>query len=277
LLNTIRILHRTTLRSGPMTELNAMSAVTYAAEKPLSSEWTATAPPVDIAEVTVPTFTTRDLLLSPHLQGAIAHAFRDQIQERAQRSWRLAACLLLLGYAPLIGAVVWLATQSPVRLHVLEKDRLGQVVYVGTPRSGALEDAEVTVNQLSDWIVAARSVVRDRPAQDKHTRKVWAMIADESLAKKKVGEFYEKNRLFGNPRRSIDVIDTHVEPVPESDHTWTIEWSEVLYEDVRSTPVRSRHSARVTFVRVPATRRRESDIELNPANIYLTDIVISNR
>lgn len=222
-----------------------------------------------------PAVTMRELRLSPHLSASLAHAFRDSQQVKNGRFWRTAFFVqLVFAVLPLTFGLVQLGLRASVQPFVIEKDQHGYVVVIGPAKAAKMDDPLVVIASLHDWIIAARSVLRDVPATKGHVRKVWEMVSPGTLAHQKVSEWFTDERIFGNPRRSIDVGEIHVEPIAESERVWKIQWTETLYEEAHGLPARSRHSALVTIAFAPSNLLAR--IMMNPKGVFITDISITN-
>lgn len=155
-----------------------------------------------------------------------ANAFGDLA--KGKRNWQLMALVVSAVLGIVTIAYIRLASAARVVPYIVEVNRLGQVMGVGTAERMVTPDERLVASQLAQFIRAIRTVLPDAAAagQAEMIRRGYAFVAPEAGG--------ALNEYFANPRndprvlgarlsRQVDV--TAVLRVPKSD-VWRIQWTE---------------------------------------------------
>ena len=125
-------------------------------------------------------------------RNEFANAFGDIA--KGKRNWQIMAFALAGTLAVVTLAYVRLASSSRVVPYVVEVDRLGQIMAVGTAEQMAMPDQRLMASQLAQFIRAIRTVLPAAAAagQAEIIRSGYAFVAPEAAG--------FLNDYFANPR-----------------------------------------------------------------------------
>lgn len=186
-------------------------------------------------------------------------------------AWKAAFFMVtgILGIA--VAGLSVMGNQSRIEPHLAVVDRLNYDVQVVGPVSAVtLNDKMmqgVIRREVTDLVIGLRGVIGDRVAQKKIMESVYSHVAANSAAAKVVTEWYAEH----NPLKSADSSSVAVEldnPLPLSDKSFQLEWSEVeraLNGEVLGC---SRWKGIVSYAINPPTKAAEFD--KNPIGWYAT-------
>lgn len=204
-------------------------------------------------------------------RNEFANAFGDLA--KGKRNWQLIA-FALTGLLSLVTlAYVRLSASSRVVPYVVEVDRLGQVVAVGTAEEMKSPEQRLVASELAQFIRSIRAVlpVAASAAQAELVRRGYAFVAPEAAG--------FLNDHFGNPKndpralgtritRQIDVAS--VLRVPNSD-VWRLQWTETERATQAGGPLRTTAwEGYVTVKIIPPTTAEA--IQDNPLGLYVTSV-----
>ena len=204
-------------------------------------------------------------------RNEFANVFGDLA--KGKRNWQLMA----FGLAGLLALVtidyVRLASTSRVVPYLVEVDKLGQLLSVGTAEKMNAPDERLVASQLAQFIRSIRTVLPASAAagQAEMIRRGYAFVAPEAAG--------FLNDYFANPRndprvlgarltRQIDV--TGLLRVPGSD-VWRLQWTEIERSTQMGGPTRTTAWEGYATVRLtpPATIDAIQD---NPLGLYVTSV-----
>lgn len=219
---------------------------------------------------------------TPSADGARANPFvaaRNEFMNafgdlaKRKRNWQLMA-FSLVGLLTLVTiAYVRLAQSVRVVPYLVQVDRLGQVVAVGTADELRRPDQRLIASQLAQFVRAIRTVLpaAAAPAQAEMLRRGYAFVAPEAAA--------FLNDYFASPvndprvlglrlTRQVDV--TAVLRVPDSD-VWRLQWTETERSTQPGGATRTMAWEGYLTVRLAPPRTAET-VQDNPLGIYVTSM-----
>ena len=204
-------------------------------------------------------------------RNEFANAFGDLA--RGKRNWQVMAFALAgtLGVVSL--AYVRLASSSRVVPYVVEVDRLGQIIAVGTAEQMATPDQRLMASQLAQFVRAIRTVLPASAAagQAEMIRSGYAFVAPEAAG--------FLNDYFANPRNDPRVLGTRltrqvnvagVLRVPNSE-VWRLQWTEVERSTQPGGPTRTTAWEGYATVKLMPPMTAEA-VQSNPLGLYVTTI-----
>lgn len=204
-------------------------------------------------------------------RNEFANAFGDLA--KGKRNWQLMAFALVGMLAFVTSAYVRLASSSRVVPYVVEVDRLGQIVAVGTAEQLTTPDQRLVASQLAQFVRSIRTVLPSAAAaaQAEMVRRGYAYVAPEAAG--------FLNDYFGSPRNDPRLLGTRITRqvdvasvlrVPNSD-VWRLQWSETERSTQAGGPVRTTAWEGYVTVSIapPATAEAVQD---NPLGLYVTSV-----
>lgn len=204
-------------------------------------------------------------------RNEFANAFGDLA--KGKRNWQLMAFALVGMLAFVTSAYVRLASSSRVVPYVVEVDRLGQIVAVGTAEQLTTPDQRLVASQLAQFVRSIRTVLPSAAAaaQAEMVRRGYAYVAPEAAG--------FLNDYFGSPRNDPRLLGTRITRqvdvasvlrVPNSD-VWRLQWSETERSTQAGGPVRTTAWEGYVTVSIapPATAETVQD---NPLGLYVTSV-----
>ena len=204
-------------------------------------------------------------------RNEFANTFGDLA--KGKRNWQLMAFSLagILGVVSL--AYVRLASSSRVVPYVVEVNRLGQIMAVGTAEQMATPDQRLVASQLAQFIRAIRTVLPAAAAagQAEMIRSGYAFVAPEAAG--------FLNDYFANPRNDPRVLGTRltrqvdvtgVLRVPNSE-VWRLQWTEVERSTQPGGPTRTTAWEGYATVKLVPPATAEA-VQSNPLGLYVTTI-----
>ena len=200
-----------------------------------------------------------------------ANAFGDLA--RGKRNWQLMAFALVGLLAMVTLAYVRLAASSRVVPYVVEVDRLGQIVAVGTADQMRAPDQRLMASQLAQFLRAIRTVLPAAASagQAEMVRRGYALVAPEAATF--LNDYFASPvndpRVVGTRlTRQVDV--TGVLRVPNSD-VWRLQWTETERSTQPGGPVRKTAWEGYVTIRLAPPTTAET-IQDNPLGLYVTSV-----
>jgi len=204
-------------------------------------------------------------------RSEFASAFGDLA--RGKRNWQLLAFSLTGLLALVTLAYVRLAASSRIVPYVVEVDRFGQVVAVGTAEQMKAPDQRLVASQLAQFLRAIRTVLPTEAAaaQAEMVRRGYAFVAPEAAAF--LNDFFaspanDPRVLGARLTRQVDI--TAVLRVPNSD-VWRLQWTETERSTQPGGPIRRTAWEGYATIKLapPATAEAIQD---NPLGLYVTSL-----
>lgn len=184
------------------------------------------------------------------------------------RTWQIVALSAIGLSAVLVFGLVDMAKSSKVVPYIVEVDKLGQAVAVRPAEVAGKPDQRIVRFQLANYITNARSVTPDRVVQKKWLDAVYAVSSGSAAAF--LNDYYKQNDPFTKGRTSLVSVDLQNAPLPLSDNTWQVQWTETtrglngLVENV------TRYQAILTVTTFEPTTAQQ--IIANPTGIVVDQI-----
>ena len=192
---------------------------------------------------------------------------------KGKRNWQLMAFALVGILIFVTSAYVRLASSARVVPYVVEVDRLGQIVAVGTAEQLTAPDQRLVASQLAQFVRSIRTVLPAAAAvaQAEMVRRGYAYVAPEAAG--------FLNDYFGSLRNDPRVLGTRITRqvdvgsvlrVPKSD-VWRLQWTETERSTQAGGPVRTTAWEGYVTVSIapPATAEAVQD---NPLGLYVTSV-----
>lgn len=204
-------------------------------------------------------------------RNEFANVFGDLA--RGKRNWQLVAFALSGVLIALAIANLRLVTTARVVPYIVQQDRLGQIVAVGTAERMIAPEQRLIASQLAQFIRAVRTVLPATAgaAQGEMIRRAYAFAAPEAVAflNQHFADARNDPRALGL-RLTRQVQVTGVLVVPKSD-VWRIRWEEIERPSQLGGLTRTTEWEGYFAVKLipPANTER---IEDNPLGIYITSI-----
>lgn len=211
-------------------------------------------------------------LTNPYVKGAEGqHAWNDRYGnlQASVRCWRLACFAASLVSLVLAGVVADMATSAKVQPFVVETHE--GMPYAVSPMQGVSAHDQRLINfAINQFIINARTVVQDPPAQKNLIDKVYAYAANQTLAF--LHDYYQAHNPFDIAARSSITV-TIVSSLPMSANTWQVMWDETEHNTVDENSTRvTRFIATLTY--------QFGDVNpdfmlANPFGLYVTQLAWS--
>jgi type IV secretion system protein VirB5 len=199
------------------------------------------------------------------------NAFSDLA--RGKRNWQLVTFGVTGALVVLAMTTFRLATASHVVPYVIQVDRFGQVLTVGTAEQMTAPDQRLIASQLAQFLRAVRTVLpaSAAAAQAEMLRRAYAFASPEAAGflNEHFANAYNDPRVLGwRVSRQVDI--TAVLRVPSSD-VWRLRWAETERAIKGDEPVRNTAWEGYVTVRLTPPRSAET-VQENPLGIYVTSI-----
>lgn len=139
------------------------------------------------------------------------------------KNWRIVAMVSLAVAGIAVAGIAYIGAQSKIQPFVVMTDQLGSPVAVARPAAMGKEKADqrITVAQLANWVVNARTITSDRAAQQVMIDKVYAM-AGRDTAEYLNGWFRDHSPFSGDETASVEIASV----LPQSANTFQVSWIE---------------------------------------------------
>ena len=188
---------------------------------------------------------------------------------KAAAHWRLAAFISLLLLALSLTGNVIQASREKVVPYIVAVDRLGAALAV--KRADIASPTPVTVIQaeLANLITNWRTVTADLDLQSRMVDRLSGFV--RGSAKGVLTEWFEKNNPVARARNGRLVsINIKGVPLPVSQNSWRVEWTETTRNHVGVTVEAIQYEATMTVALQPPTT--DAEILRNPGGVYITEL-----
>ena len=151
-------------------------------------------------------------------------------QSASRQTWQLFGLLALLVALASVGGVVYIGAQSKFVPYVIQVDKLGQTLVVGTADQAAVADPRVLHASVAAFISDLRLVTPDVALQRKAVFRTYAMLATGDPATTKVTEWFDGS-AGSNPfkRAEQETVNVDIDSViAQTDTTWQVDWTETV-------------------------------------------------
>ncbi len=183
------------------------------------------------------------------------------------KNWRLVALLLALALLMAVGGLVAMGMQSRVQPYIVEVDGLGRQVGGGFAQAIPIADDRLKRATVARWVNDLRSVVSDGVVQRQMIDRVYAHIAQGSVAQTQISDFYKSDPP--QKRAASQIVTAEVVAVyPSSPMTYEVEWVETIRNLQGAIESQQRWRASLTLAVNPPTD--EVLAQVNPLGIYVT-------
>jgi type IV secretion system protein VirB5 len=194
---------------------------------------------------------------------------RYQLLHKNIRHWRTAFFVSIGFSAMLTAGMVYLSCQQKVKPFVIQSNQT-MPYYLQTVEEISQNDQRLINFALNQFIINARTVVRDHEAQKNLVNKVYAYAADRTLPY--LTDFYQKNNPL-EQSTEITVSVSILNALPLSKDTWQIVWEENKRHAENGTLISThRWMANVTYA---FGEVQEKFLHDNPFGLYITDLTWS--
>ncbi len=185
------------------------------------------------------------------------------------KNWRLIAVVEAFALVLCIGGMIRIASESRVQPYIVEVDSIGRQVGGGMASQATLADDKLKRAALFRWVEDLRSVASDGGLQRQMIDRVYAYVAQGSLAQTQVSDFY-RNEPPQTRAQSLIVTVEVAAVFPTTASTFEIEWVETSrnLQGAVQTVQRWKGSATVA-VHAPTD---EALMRVNPLGIYVTEV-----
>ncbi|QDQ27582.1 conjugal transfer protein [Chitinimonas arctica] len=184
-------------------------------------------------------------------------------------NWRLCALVSSLVALTAVVGLAYVGGQSKIVPYVVQVDKFGSAVAVGSADKVAPTDEKVVKAYLARFITDWRTVTTDHVTAKSAIERVYAMMASGSPALTKMNEYFKANNPFLVAEKiMVSVEVTSVLPI--SDHTWQLEWIEVT-RDLRGE-LKSNVRMRASILVDKTPPEDERLFLINPLGVYATDL-----
>ena len=208
-----------------------------------------------------------------HARREWAERYGDYVS--SARNWRLTAILSLVTTAALAADNWHLANQAKSIPYIVERDRLGNVLYVGVATRDSAMSPLIVKAALQSWIVNARSIISDPFAERHNIDLVYSFLRQGSDAYRMLTAWYADRQPFLLAQTKEVAVD--IESVlPLSPSTWQISWTETEAAHSGDQPQVSHWVARITFTQSPPVADTPA-AERNPIGLEITSFSWSKR
>lgn len=167
---------------------------------------------------------TSQALESPYVAGRREWNERYGSYISRARTWQIVALASMGLSAVLAFNLVDLAKASKVKPYVVEVNKLGEAIAIKPADEARPADQRIVSFQLANFITNARSITPDRVVQKRWLDSVYAVSSASAAAF--LNEHYKKNDPFDKGRTSLVSVELQGPPLPLSDKTWQIQWTE---------------------------------------------------
>ncbi|GAC1414874.1 MAG: conjugal transfer protein TrbF [Gemmatimonadaceae bacterium] len=204
-------------------------------------------------------------------RNEFSNAFGDLA--KSKRNWQLMAFSLIALLTLVTVSYVRLASSSRVVPYLIQVDRLGQVLDVGTADRMATPDQRLVAAQLAQFIRAIRTVLPSEAAagQAEMIKRGYAFLAPEAAGflNNYFADLRNDPRSLGSRlTRQVDV--TGILRVPNS-QVWRLQWNETERPTEPGGAIRTTAWEGYATVKLvpPGTDQAVQD---NPLGLYITTI-----
>ena len=203
-----------------------------------------------------------------HARSEWAERYGDYIA--SARNWRFVAVAAMV-VAGALAADNWhLANQAHSIPYIVERDHLGQVLYVGPATEAQAHSPLIVRAALSTWITDARSILTDPRAERSNIDKVYAFVAKGSPAYSELTAWYGARQPFELAQKEeVSVAIDSAIPSGSSAVTWQVQWTETTTQGDGSQLPPEHWIATVTF-EISSPSVDSAQARLNPIGLEVT-------
>ncbi|RYZ63611.1 MAG: hypothetical protein EOP09_17375 [Proteobacteria bacterium] len=183
-------------------------------------------------------------------------------------NWKLFA-FISAGIALLsVAGLIYVACLPKLVPFAIRTDGAGSVQSVEIISHGKIEDA-VVLSELSEWILAHRSVSFDTAVQEKNIQKVYAFLEQNLPATTTVDEWYKANDPF--ERMKLGTVNVRIVAVlNQSPRTYQIDFVETSV-DLSGKEILPSRTYR-TIVSIEHKSVSSSSYLINPTGTYIANV-----
>lgn len=207
-------------------------------------------------------------LESPYVAGRREWNERYGSYIARARTWQIVALASIALSGVLTFNLVDLAKATKVKPYVVEVNKLGEAIAVKPADLAAVPDQKIVSFQLANFITNARSITPDRVVQKRWLDSVYAISS--APAATFLNDYYKKNDPFDRGRTTLVSVELQGPPLPISDKSWQIQWTETTRGLNGVVDGVTRHQAViVTSIFEPTTPQQ---IIANPTGVVIDQI-----
>ena len=209
---------------------------------------------------------------SPYDLGKQIHDDRYGFTVEQTKNWRYAAFLSIGCIIALVIAIVVMSHQRKEVVHIIEVDKLGQTLSVGTSDQNAIAPDHVVLHDIAEWIKNSRSVFGDGGALKDHLNSTYQYASGNAVSY--LNDYYKSGGRDPFTQRkagTVNVIISTVQKQLNSTDTYTVRWTE-MRRDVTGQQVGSPQHwiATLTIAIDPPTT--EADVIKNGLGVFITSV-----
>lgn len=217
-------------------------------------------------------FPVNDTLETPFMHARAIWDDRIGSARVQAYSWRLVAFFSLLMTALMGCALIWRSTTASVIPYIVEVDKQGSVLLVGSPKTQTWEPGEgVQRYFLREWLSGVRSV----PGDPAVLRESWLRVYAGATAQAQGlldEQVHEENPFTLREKFTRKVEITAM--VKVSAASWRVEWTEKTFDrQGQAASPRNTMMGLFELRRVAPTTRAE--IEANPLGLFVEHFSLS--
>jgi Type IV secretory pathway, TrbF components len=184
------------------------------------------------------------------------------------RNWRFVAITTSMIALAAVVSLGIRANQSKFVPYVVQVDKFGAAQAVGMADKGAVNDERIIRAFLNRFIKDARLVSFDPAVQKEAINRVFALLANNTSASAKMGEFYANNSPFD--RGMSEGVEAEISSILRiSDKSWQVAWTERTRDP--SGTVRNQAVWKATVTIAFNAPTEEAQILVNPLGMYVID------
>ncbi|WP_412058709.1 VirB8/TrbF family protein [Bartonella sp. DGB2] len=193
----------------------------------------------------------------------------------ANQTWQFIGILSMLIALTSVAGIIYIGKQSKFVPYIVEVDKIGQAVGMGTVRPTTTVDTRIARAIVADFITNARLVTPDIALQRNAILKLYAFLNPNDPAALKMNEWLNGN-ADANPfkRAENEMVSIEITSIlQQSPQTWQVDWKE---------NTRNRQGG---FVKPPENMRalvnvytvetnsetKEEQLLANPLGVYIKD------
>ena len=204
-----------------------------------------------------------------HARTEWAERYGDYIA--SARNWRFAAIASMIVSCALAVDNWHLANKSSSVPYIVERDHLGQLLYVGPATQAEAHSPLIVRAAISTWLKNARSILTDPRAERANIDQVYAFLAKGSPAYTELTAWFGTRQPFVlSQTEEVSVAIDSAIPVGSSARTWQIQWTETTTQSDGSQAAPEHWIATVTFdINSPAIDSPQA--RANPIGLEVTN------
>lgn len=193
----------------------------------------------------------------------------------SRQTWQVVGILAMLIALASVGGVIHIGSQSKFIPYVVQVDKMGQTLAAGPITAAQKADPRIIHATVAAFIGNARMVTPDVALQRKAIFAVYAVLAPNDPATRKMNEWLNGTAEASPFKRAanemVSIAITSV--IPQSPDTWQIDWSETIRDrqgTMQGQPITMRALITV-YTAEPTSETTEEQLRNNPMGIYVRD------